>query len=86
MNDAIDIMPCLDIREGRVVKGIHFVDLIDAGDPVACAATYEESGADKLGFLDINATVENRRTMFDVLRQRRQDRRHGARQRRRRGS
>lgn len=68
MNDAIDIMPCLDIREGRVVKGIHFVDLIDAGDPVACAATYEESGADKLGFLDINATVENRRTMFDVLR------------------
>ncbi len=61
-------MPCLDIRGGRVVKGIHFIDLIDAGDPVACAQAYEASGADALGFLDITATVENRRTVFDVLR------------------
>lgn len=67
MNDTIRIMPCLDIRGGRVVKGIHFVDLIDAGDPVSCAAAYEESGADELGFLDITATVEQRRTVFDVL-------------------
>ncbi len=61
-------MPCLDICGGRVVKGIHFVDLIDAGDPVACATAYEASGADELGFLDITATVEKRRTVFDVLR------------------
>ena len=68
MSEAVKIMPCLDIREGRVVKGIHFVDLIDAGDPVESAKAYEASGADELGFLDINATVENRRTTFDVLR------------------
>lgn len=55
------------MRSGRVVKGIHFVDLVDAGDPVACAAAYEANGADELGFLDIAATVEKRRTMFDVL-------------------
>jgi cyclase len=68
MKKTIQIMPCLDIRGGRVVKGIHFVDLIDAGDPVACASAYEASGADELGFLDITATVEKRRTVFDVLR------------------
>ena len=68
MNNTVSIMPCLDIRGGRVVKGIHFVDLIDAGDPVACATTYEAAGADDLGFLDITATVEQRRTVFDVLR------------------
>ncbi len=68
MKKFVSIMPCLDMRNGRVVKGIHFVDLIDAGDPVACATAYEESGADELGFLDITATVENRPTMFDVLR------------------
>jgi imidazole glycerol-phosphate synthase subunit HisF len=68
MKKTISIMPCLDIRGGRVVKGIHFVDLIDAGDPVACATAYEASGADELGFLDITATVEQRRTVFDVLR------------------
>ena len=67
MKKTISIMPCLDIRGGRVVKGIHFVDLIDAGDPVACATAYEASGADELGFLDIAATVERRRTAFDVL-------------------
>ena len=63
----VNIMPCLDMRDGRVVKGIHFADLVDAGDPVACATAYEASGADELGFLDITATVEKRRTMFDVL-------------------
>ncbi|MDD2519661.1 MAG: HisA/HisF-related TIM barrel protein [Kiritimatiellae bacterium] len=68
MKKTIHIMPCLDIRDGRVVKGIHFVDLIDAGDPVACASAYEASGADELGFLDITATVEKRGTVFDVLR------------------
>ena len=64
---TINIMPCLDMRGGRVVKGIHFVDVIDAGDPVACATVYEAAGADELGFLDITATVEKRRTVFDVL-------------------
>jgi len=68
MKRTVSIMPCLDMREGRVVKGIHFVDLVDAGDPVACATAYEADGADELGFLDISATVEKRRTMFDVLR------------------
>ncbi len=68
MKKVVTVMPCLDIRGGRVVKGIHFVDLIDAGDPVACATAYEAAGADELGFLDINATVEKRGTMFDVLR------------------
>ena len=64
---TVRIMPCLDIREGRVVKGIHFIDLIDAGDPVVCAQAYEADGADELGFLDITATVEKRRTVFNVL-------------------
>ena len=67
MKNTIHIMPCLDIRGGRVVKGIHFADLVDVGDPVACAAAYEAAGADELGFLDINATAEKRRTLFDVL-------------------
>ena len=57
------------MRNGRVVKGIHFVDLVDAGDPVACAKAYEADGADELGFLDIDATIDKRRTMFDVLKQ-----------------
>ncbi|MGD9611766.1 MAG: imidazole glycerol phosphate synthase subunit HisF [Kiritimatiellia bacterium] len=67
MKKTVNIMPCLDMRNGRVVKGIHFVDLVDAGDPVACAVAYEADGADELGFLDITATVENRRTTFAVL-------------------
>lgn len=67
-NAVIKIMPCLDMKEGRVVKGVHFIDLVDAGDPVACATAYEKSGADELGFLDITATVEKRQTMFEVLR------------------
>lgn len=62
------IMPCLDIKEGRVVKGVHFVDLIDAGDPVACAVSYCDSGADELAFLDIAATVEKRKTTLAAVR------------------
>ena len=55
------IIPCLDIKDGRVVKGVRFVDLVDAGDPVALARAYEDAGADELVFLDITATVEGRR-------------------------
>ena len=54
-------MPCLDMKEGRVVKGIHFVDLKDAGDPVENAEFYQKEGADELAMLDIAATVENRK-------------------------
>ncbi len=61
------IIPCLDVAEGRVVKGINFVGLIDAGDPVAAARAYDAAGADELCFLDINATQENRGTMFDLV-------------------
>ena len=62
------IIPCLDVADGRVVKGINFVDLRDAGDPVDAARAYDDAGADELCFLDINATHENRSTMFDVVR------------------
>lgn len=68
MTDAVHIMPCLDMKDGRVVKGIHFVDLRDAGDPVECARAYCDAGADELAMLDIMATVENRQTMLDVVR------------------
>ncbi len=61
----IRIMPCLDMKEGRVVKGIHFVDLKDAGDPVENAIFYETEGADELAMLDIAATVENRKTRLE---------------------
>ncbi len=61
------IIPCLDVKDGRVVKGVNFVDLIDAGDPVAAARAYDAAGADELCFLDIAATVENRGTMFDLV-------------------
>ncbi len=61
----IKIMPCLDMKEGRVVKGIHFVDIQDAGDPVENAAFYEKEGADELAMLDIAATVENRKTRLE---------------------
>jgi cyclase len=61
-------MPCLDVKNGRVVKGVHFVNLRDAGDPVACAEAYCADGADELALLDIAATVENRKTMLDVVR------------------
>ena len=69
MSGTIAIMPCLDMQNGRVVKGVHFVDIRDAGDPVACARAYCEAGADELAMLDITATVEGRRTMLDVVRQ-----------------
>ncbi|MEN8834191.1 MAG: imidazole glycerol phosphate synthase subunit HisF [Pacificibacter sp.] len=60
------IIPCLDVAEGRTVKGVNFVDLIDAGDPVEQAIAYNAAGADELCFLDIKATHENRGTMFDL--------------------
>jgi len=63
--NPIGIMPCLDMKEGRVVKGIHFVDLKDAGDPAENAAFYEREGADELAMLDIAATVENRKTRLE---------------------
>lgn len=68
MNNPISIMPCLDMREGRVVKGVHFVDISDAGDPVQCAQAYCAAGADELAMLDITATVENRGTLLEVVR------------------
>ncbi|GAB4123281.1 MAG: imidazole glycerol phosphate synthase subunit HisF [Raineya sp.] len=61
------IIPCLDIKEGRTVKGVNFEDLRDAGDPVALAKKYAEQGADELVFLDINATIENRKTLIDLV-------------------
>ena len=61
------IIPCLDVADGRVVKGVNFVDLIDAGDPVEAAAAYDAAGADELCFLDIHATHENRGTMYDLV-------------------
>lgn len=62
------IIPCLDVKNGRVVKGVSFVDLVDAGDPVACAAAYDKQGADELVLLDITATHEGRSTMVDIVR------------------
>lgn len=67
MNKPVRIMPCLDMKDGRVVKGVHFVNIKDAGDPVECAIAYCKQGADELALLDINATVEGRRTMIDVV-------------------
>jgi len=63
--ETIKIMPCLDMKDGRVVKGVHFVDLKDAGDPVTNAAFYQHEGADELAMLDIAATVENRKTRLE---------------------
>ncbi|SDH20960.1 cyclase [Alteribacillus persepolensis] len=63
------IIPCLDVKEGRVVKGVQFVDLRDAGDPVELAAFYDEQGADELVFLDISASHEGRKTMVEVVRE-----------------
>ncbi|MEQ9041147.1 MAG: imidazole glycerol phosphate synthase subunit HisF [Silicimonas sp.] len=60
------IIPCLDVADGRVVKGVNFVDLVDAGDPVEAAIAYDAAGADELCFLDIHATHENRGTMYDL--------------------
>ena len=61
------LIPCLDVKDGRVVKGVQFVDLIDAGDPVAAAIAYDAAGADELCFLDIAASHEGRETIFDVV-------------------
>jgi imidazole glycerol-phosphate synthase subunit HisF len=63
------IIPCLDVKDGRVVKGVNFVNLRDAGDPVELAALYDREGADELVFLDISASHEGRETMVDVVRQ-----------------
>jgi cyclase len=62
------IIPCLDVKDGRVVKGVNFVDLVDAGDPVEQAKLYDRAGADELCFLDITASVEHRSTILDVAR------------------
>ena len=61
------IIPCLDVKNGRVVKGVNFVNLVDAGDPVEAARVYDREGADELCFLDITASVENRDTIFSVV-------------------
>jgi imidazole glycerol-phosphate synthase subunit HisF len=66
---SVKIMPCLDMQNGRVVKGVQFVDIRDAGDPVACCRAYCQAGADELALLDITATVEGRATMLEVVRQ-----------------
>ena len=63
----IRIIPCLDVKNGRVVKGINFIDLVDAGDPVEQAKHYSENGADEICFLDISASLENRNTMINVV-------------------
>src|ERR1700724_4076374 len=62
------VIPCLDVKDGRVVKGVNFVDLVDAGDPVAQAKIYDREGADELCFLDITASAEDRATLYDVVR------------------
>ncbi len=62
------VIPCLDVKDGRVVKGVNFIDLVDAGDPVEQARIYDAQGADELCFLDITATSDNRETIYDVVR------------------
>ena len=63
----VRVIPCLDVKDGRVVKGVNFVDLVDAGDPVQCAMAYDTAGADELCFLDITATSDNRGILLDVV-------------------
>ena len=67
MNRKLTIMPCLDMINGRVVKGVNFVNIKDAGDPVECCKAYCAAGADELAMLDITATVEGRKTMLEVV-------------------
>ena len=67
MTLKVRVIPCLDVKDGRVVKGVNFVDLVDAGDPVEAAKAYDAAGADELCFLDITASSENRDTIFDVV-------------------
>ena len=68
MTVRIRVIPCLDVRDGRVVKGVNFVDLKDAGDPVEQAQAYDAAGADELCFLDISASHEGRGTLLDIVR------------------
>ena len=86
MGLAKRIIPCLDIADGRVVKGVNFVNLRDAGDPVEVARRYDEQGADELAFLDIRASVENARTPVRHDQRRRRSGVHSADRRRRRHS
>lgn len=67
MTLAVRVIPCLDVAGGRVVKGVNFLDLKDAGDPIELATRYFEEGADELTFLDVKATVDNRETMYDLV-------------------
>ena len=64
----VRVIPCLDVHDGRVVKGVNFINLVDAGDPVEAARAYDAAGADELCFLDISASHENRETLIDVVR------------------
>ena len=68
MGVAVRVIPCLDVADGRVVKGVNFLNLRDAGDPVELARKYYEQGADEITFLDVTATVDNRATTYDVVR------------------
>ena len=68
MSVAVRVIPCLDVDAGRVVKGVNFLDLRDAGDPVELAAAYDAAGADELTFLDVTASADDRETMYDVVR------------------
>jgi cyclase len=68
MSVTVRVIPCLDVADGRVVKGVNFLDLADAGDPVELARTYYEQGADEITFLDVTATVEGRATTYDMVR------------------
>ncbi|MEY5017545.1 MAG: cyclase HisF [Actinomycetota bacterium] len=67
MTVAVRVIPCLDVADGRVVKGVNFLNLVDSGDPVELATKYYEQGADELTFLDVTATVENRSTMYELV-------------------
>ncbi len=67
MSLSVRVIPCLDVAEGRVVKGVNFENLRDAGDPVELAQRYYEQGADEITFLDVNATIDNRSTMYDLV-------------------
>jgi len=67
MRPSLRVIPCLDVADGRVVKGVNFANLRDAGDPIELASTYYRDGADELTFLDVNATVENRSTMYSLV-------------------
>jgi imidazole glycerol-phosphate synthase subunit HisF len=69
MSLSVRVIPCLDVDNGRVVKGVNFEDLVDAGDPVELATRYGQQGADEITFLDVTATVDNRHTTLDLVRQ-----------------